>query len=139
MSGIFTHRILLTLSLSDESSVIPGSLGLLPSASLAGAPSLPSSPSFKPTSGLYEPIHGSAPDIAGKGYRQPHWHYPQCRYAFALLSRSREASATYRNRREESLGCKECGGLELRTADLGGNIGTKEIGAKIVEILKTLL
>ncbi len=42
--------------LTDEGSMLPGSLGLLPSASLgASAP------------GLYEPIHGSAPDIAGKG------------------------------------------------------------------------
>jgi 3-isopropylmalate dehydrogenase len=37
------------------------------------------------------------------------------------------------------LDAKNAGGLELRTADLGGNIGTKEIGSKIVEILKTLL
>jgi hypothetical protein len=47
--------------LTDEASMLPGSLGLLPSASLstAGAP------------GLYEPIHGSAPDIAGKGIANP--------------------------------------------------------------------
>jgi len=46
--------------LSDEASVLPGSLGLLPSASLNEG-------SF----GLYEPIHGSAPDIAGKGVSNP--------------------------------------------------------------------
>lgn len=45
--------------LSDEASVIPGSLGLLPSASLSGW--------GKKSVGLYEPIHGSAPDIAGQG------------------------------------------------------------------------
>jgi isocitrate dehydrogenase len=45
--------------LSDESSIIPGSLGLLPSASLNGW--------GKKAIGLYEPIHGSAPDIAGMG------------------------------------------------------------------------
>ena len=45
--------------LSDESSVIPGSLGLLPSASLSGIPG------EKGMKGLYEPIHGTAPDIAG--------------------------------------------------------------------------
>ncbi len=46
--------------LTDEGSMLPGSLGLLPSASLGdGGP------------GLYEPIHGSAPDIAGKGIANP--------------------------------------------------------------------
>src|SRR5690606_14081124 len=45
--------------LSDLAAVIPGSLGLLPSASLGGPV------------GLFEPIHGSAPDIAGKGVANP--------------------------------------------------------------------
>ncbi len=46
--------------LSDEASQITGSIGMLPSASLG-----------KGTRGLYEPIHGSAPDIAGKGLANP--------------------------------------------------------------------
>jgi len=46
--------------LTDEAAVLAGSLGLLPSASLGEC-----------TRGLYEPIHGSAPDIAGKGYANP--------------------------------------------------------------------
>jgi 3-isopropylmalate dehydrogenase len=46
--------------LSDEASIIAGSLGMLPSASLNAG-----------TFGLYEPIHGSAPDIAGKGIANP--------------------------------------------------------------------
>ena len=46
--------------LTDEGSMLPGSLGLLPSASLGD-----SGP------GLYEPIHGSAPDIAGQGIANP--------------------------------------------------------------------
>ena len=45
--------------LSDEAAVITGSIGLLPSASLGDG------------TGLYEPIHGSAPDIAGKGIANP--------------------------------------------------------------------
>ena len=45
--------------LSDEASMLPGSLGLLPSASIGGKV------------GLYEPVHGSAPDIAGKGIANP--------------------------------------------------------------------
>ncbi len=47
--------------LSDESAMLTGSLGMLPSASL-GAEGDP---------GLFEPVHGSAPDIAGRGRRQP--------------------------------------------------------------------
>jgi 3-isopropylmalate dehydrogenase len=46
--------------LTDEASVLAGSLGLLPSASLGDG-----------TCGVYEPIHGSAPDIAGKGIANP--------------------------------------------------------------------
>ena len=46
--------------LSDEASQITGSIGMLPSASLGGS-----------TKGLYEPIHGSAPDIAGQGKANP--------------------------------------------------------------------
>ena len=45
--------------LSDEASMLAGSLGLLPSASIGG------------DIGLYEPVHGSAPDIAGKGIANP--------------------------------------------------------------------
>ena len=45
--------------LSDEAAVIPGSIGLLPSASLGDGP------------GLYEPVHGSAPDIAGRDRANP--------------------------------------------------------------------
>jgi len=46
--------------LTDEASMLPGSLGMLPSASLG-----------QDGPGLYEPIHGSAPDIAGKGLANP--------------------------------------------------------------------
>jgi 3-isopropylmalate dehydrogenase len=46
--------------LSDEASQITGSIGMLPSASLGES-----------TKGLYEPIHGSAPDIAGQGKANP--------------------------------------------------------------------
>ncbi len=61
--------------LTDEASVLAGSMGLLPSASLGE-----SGP------GLYEPIHGSAPDIAGQGHRQPDRHHPERGHAAALLA-----------------------------------------------------
>ena len=52
--------------LTDEAAVLSGSMGMLPSASLAGVP-VPGKPAY----GLYEPIHGTAPDIAGKGIANP--------------------------------------------------------------------
>jgi 3-isopropylmalate dehydrogenase len=52
--------------LTDEAAVLVGSMGMLASASLAGIP-VPQERAF----GLYEPIHGSAPDIAGKGVANP--------------------------------------------------------------------
>jgi 3-isopropylmalate dehydrogenase len=126
-------------SLSDESSIIPGSLGLLPSASLAGAPSLPSSPSFKPTPGLYEPIHGSAPDIAGKGIANPIGTILSAamllRYSLGLESAAKAVEDAVR----KVLDSRDIGGYGLRTKDLGGNVTTNEIGDKIVEVLKTLL
>jgi 3-isopropylmalate dehydrogenase len=52
--------------LTDEASMLAGSMGLLPSASLAGAPV-----AGERCVGLYEPIHGSAPDIAGRDRANP--------------------------------------------------------------------
>jgi 3-isopropylmalate dehydrogenase len=53
--------------LTDEASVLPGSIGLLPSASLSDRTGVAPGTRF----GLYEPIHGSAPDIAGHGKANP--------------------------------------------------------------------
>jgi 3-isopropylmalate dehydrogenase len=114
-------------------------LGLLPSASLAGAPSLPSSPTFNPTSGLYEPIHGSAPDIAGKGIANPIGTILSAamllRYSLGLDKQAQLIETAVRKVLDE----RNAGGLELRTADLGGDVGTKEVGDRIVQVIKTLL
>lgn len=65
--------------LSDEASMITGSIGMLPSASLNES-----------GRGMYEPIHGSAPDIAGKGIANPIATILSCammlRYSFGLLA-----------------------------------------------------
>ncbi|MFN8402376.1 MAG: 3-isopropylmalate dehydrogenase [Anaerolineales bacterium] len=53
--------------LTDEASVLAGSMGMLPSASLGES----AVPAKEACVGLYEPIHGSAPDIAGKGIANP--------------------------------------------------------------------
>ena len=57
--------------LSDEAAVIGGSMGMLPSASLTRVPSANARPRRGGKPDLYEPIHGSAPDIAGMGIANP--------------------------------------------------------------------
>jgi 3-isopropylmalate dehydrogenase len=100
--------------LTDEAAVLVGSLGLLPSASLGD-----SGP------GLYEPIHGSAPDIAGRGVANP----VGCILSAALLLRhslglEREAAAV-----EAAVARTITDGV--RTRDLGGTATTREVGDSI--------
>ncbi|EJD53960.1 3-isopropylmalate dehydrogenase [Auricularia subglabra TFB-10046 SS5] len=136
LNGVIVTENMFGDILSDESSVIPGSLGLLPSASLAGAPSLnPGERCF----GLYEPIHGSAPDIAGQGIANPIGTILSAamllRYSLGL---DKEATAIESAVRKV-LDAPNDGGFGFRTKDLRGDKGTKEIGDKIVEVLKGLL
>lgn len=120
--------------LSDETSIIPGSLGVLPSASLAGLPDgkvrLP---------GVYEPIHGSAPDIAGQGIANPVGTIlsvaMMLRYTFAMEKEAKAVEDAVR----KVLDDKSSGGHGLWTKDLGGSASTQEIGEKVVEVLQTLL
>jgi len=106
--------------LSDEASVLAGSLGLLPSASIGG------------TVGIYEPVHGSAPDIAGRGIANPMGAIASMammlRYSFDL--------------EEEAAAVEEAVGLAIKngvlTADLVGSDGahsTKDVGAFVCEAL----
>ncbi len=108
--------------LTDEAAVLVGSLGLLPSASLGDG-----------TRGVYEPIHGSAPDIAGQGIANP---IGTILSAAMLLRHSlgleQAASAV-----EKAVGRAIEKGA--RTADLGGNCSTREMGEKIMEELGSLL
>ena len=57
--------------ISDEAAVLSASLGMLPSASLAGLPGKDARGRTRKVKGLYEPSHGSAPDIAGQGKANP--------------------------------------------------------------------
>jgi 3-isopropylmalate dehydrogenase len=98
--------------LSDEAAMLTGSIGMLPSASL-GDPDAP-------TPGLFEPVHGSAPDIAGQGVANPLAMF----LSVALLLRhgldlENEASAL------ESAVDKALD-QGLRTRDLGGTASTAE-------------
>lgn len=107
--------------LTDEASMLPGSLGMLPSASLGE-----SGP------GLYEPIHGSAPDIAGQGIANP----LATILASAMMLRhslglNQEADAV-----ETAVGKVLAAGL--RTADIARgaeSVGTQAMGDAVVKRL----
>ena len=109
--------------LTDEGSMLTGSMGLLPSASLGN-----------PGPGLFEPIHGSAPDIAGKGIANP----LATILALAMLLRHSL------NLEREALAIETAVDRVLeqghRTRDIAGggrSIGTVEMGTKVVEALST--
>jgi 3-isopropylmalate dehydrogenase len=104
--------------LTDEASVLSGSMGLLPSASLGkGGP------------GLYEPIHGSAPDIAGQGIANPLGAI----FSMALMLRYSL------NMPEEALLVEAAVSKVIadghRTVDLGGNLGTAQITELVLSAL----
>jgi 3-isopropylmalate dehydrogenase len=104
--------------LTDEASVLAGSMGMLPSASIgAGGP------------GLYEPIHGSAPDIAGKGIANP---VGTILSAALLLRHSLDLPAEAK-RIEAAVALAIRDGC--RTRDLGGALSTREMADAIVERL----
>tara|TARA_R110002073_G_scaffold61637_3_gene154994 strand:- start:6429 stop:7502 length:1074 start_codon:yes stop_codon:yes gene_type:complete len=108
--------------LTDEASMLPGSLGMLPSASLG---------SDGP--GLYEPIHGSAPDIAGQELANPLATILAAamllRHSLSLLD---EATAI-----ENAVAAVLADGLRTKDIARGGkHIGTKEMGAAVLERLK---
>jgi 3-isopropylmalate dehydrogenase len=108
--------------LTDEASMIAGSLGLLPSASLGSS-----------SVGLYEPIHGSAPDIAGRGIANP---YGTILSAAMLLDYSlglvEEAAAV-------TVAVEDAVSSGVRTADIptpGKNpVGSREAGSAVIERL----
>jgi 3-isopropylmalate dehydrogenase len=97
--------------LSDEAAMITGSIGMLPSASLGeGGP------------GLYEPVHGSAPDIAGQGIANP---IATCLSAAMMLRYSLDCAAGA-DRIEAAVATLLDAGH--RTPDLGGTLSTREVG-----------
>jgi 3-isopropylmalate dehydrogenase len=104
--------------LSDEAAMLTGSIGMLPSASLGeGGP------------GLFEPVHGSAPDIAGTGAANPLAMFLSAalmlRHGFAM---EEQASAV-----ESAVDRALADGL--RTADLGGTASTAEATREVLKHL----
>jgi len=104
--------------LSDQASMCVGSIGLLASASLAEG-----------TYGLYEPIHGSAPDIAGKGLANPMATVLSAAMMLRFSFGMEEAATRIEAAVSQVLAKGVLGG------DLGGNAGTREIGDAIVDLL----
>ncbi len=118
--------------LSDLAAMLTGSLGMLPSASL-GAPMANGRPKA-----LYEPVHGSAPDIAGQGKANP----IACILSFAMALRYSFDAGDEATRLEEAVNGVLADGL--RTADLIGAEGrapvsTAEMGDAIVAKLQDSL
>jgi 3-isopropylmalate dehydrogenase len=104
--------------LSDEAAMITGSIGMLPSASISGD-----------GPGMFEPVHGSAPDIAGTGKANPMAMF----LSVAMMLRhglGREDDAA---RVESAVDSVLASGL--RTADLGGDADTATTSAAVIAAL----
>jgi 3-isopropylmalate dehydrogenase len=123
--------------LSDEASVLTGSIGMLPSASL-GSPTDPLAKNGRPMA-LYEPIHGSAPDIAGQDIANPLAMILSAammlRYSFGLEKEAKNIEEAVNKVLDDG----------LRTKDIvnpSGNMvneklaGTKEMGAAVLKALE---
>jgi 3-isopropylmalate dehydrogenase len=108
--------------LSDEAAMLTGSIGMLPSASL-GDPDA-SSP------GLFEPVHGSAPDIAGRGQANPLAMFLSAalllRHGLGLAGEAAAVESAVRDALDAG----------LRTADLGGRAGTAEATRAVLDHLE---
>jgi 3-isopropylmalate dehydrogenase len=118
--------------LSDLAAMLTGSLGMLPSASL-GAPMANGRPKA-----LYEPVHGSAPDIAGQGKANP----IACILSFAMALRYSFDQGAEADRLEKAVEKVLADGL--RTADLmgpegGTPVSTTEMGDAVVRALDSSL
>ncbi|MEM7263252.1 MAG: 3-isopropylmalate dehydrogenase [Planctomycetota bacterium] len=104
--------------LTDEASMLPGSMGMLPSASVGDG-----------SRGLYEPIHGSAPDIAGKGVANPY----AAILSAAMMLRLSRARATQAAPIESAV--HNCVTDGISTPDLGGSASTTEVTDAVISRL----
>ncbi len=118
--------------LTDEASMLAGSMGLLPSASLAGVPA-----AGVTCPGLYEPIHGSAPDIAGRDVAHP----VASVLSAALLLRYSLGAAAEAAAVETAVADALAGGARTAVIALPGTraLGCLEMGARIRAALEPRL
>lgn len=105
--------------LSDEAAMLTGSIGLLPSAAL-GAPGAP---------GLYEPVHGSAPDIAGQGLANPLAAILSFEMALRLSLDMADAADRLAGAVKTALN------RGAKTRDLGGVLTTRQMGDSVIAML----
>ena len=105
--------------LSDEAAMLTGSLGMLPSAAIGEAGA----------SGLYEPIHGSAPDIAGQGLANP------CASILSLAMALRYSLGRPDLATRVEAAVEAALDAGARTRDLGGDLGTEAMGDAIIASL----
>jgi 3-isopropylmalate dehydrogenase len=108
--------------LTDEASMLAGSMGLLPSASLGGTV----------RGGLFEPIHGSAPDIAGRGIANP---YAAILSAAMLLRHSLRLEAEAKALEEAVHGAITAGALTADLAATGTAITTRAAADAVLAAL----
>jgi len=106
--------------LSDAAAMLTGSIGMLPSASLNSE-----------NRGMYEPIHGSAPDIAGKGIANP----LATILSVAMMLRYSFNETQMADHVEKAVRRVLADGA--RTVDLGGSMGTSAMGDAVVEALQS--
>ncbi|KAK0778520.1 3-isopropylmalate dehydrogenase [Friedmanniomyces endolithicus] len=128
LNGVIVTSNLFGDIISDEASVIPGSLGLLPSASLTASPD-----GKGKCNGIYEPIHGSAPDISGKGIVNP---VAMILSVGMMLKYSLQQPALAKKVDEAVKVVIDKG---IRTADIGGSAKTSEVGDAVAKELETIL
>jgi tartrate dehydrogenase/decarboxylase/D-malate dehydrogenase len=106
--------------LSDLGAAVAGSIGIAPSANLNPEGDYPS---------MFEPVHGSAPDIAGKNIANPIGQIWSGAMMLEHLGHLQAAEAVVRSIERVLRETSE------RTPDLGGNAGTDEVTAAILEAL----
>ncbi|KAF2621466.1 beta-isopropylmalate dehydrogenase [Macroventuria anomochaeta] len=128
LNGVVVTSNLFGDIISDEASVIPGSLGLLPSASLGGIPD-----GKTKLNGIYEPIHGSAPDIAGQGIVNP----VATILSMSMMFKYSLCLPEYAAKIDEATKIAIDSGI--RTKDIGGSSTTSQVGDAIAAELEKLL
>jgi 3-isopropylmalate dehydrogenase len=115
--------------LSDEAAMITGSIGMLPSASLGADTRSPEDSPRTGGPGLFEPVHGSAPDITGRGIANPLAMFLSAalmlRHGLGLESEAAAVESAVERALERG----------LRTPDLGGDAGTVEATRAVLEQL----